>query len=39
MQADAARVFERLVAPGPRRAEQVPEKSIETREKRTKNRV
>jgi integrase len=39
MQADAARVFERLVAPGPRRDEAVPEKSVETREKARKKTV
>jgi integrase len=33
MQADAARVFERLVASGPPRVDHVPEKSVEAREK------
>jgi len=33
MQADAARVFERLVASGSLPDDQVPEKSVETREK------
>ena len=36
MQADAARVFEQLVAPGPLPPDQVPEKSVETREKHRK---
>jgi integrase len=39
MQADAARVFERLVASGPLPVDHVPEKSVETREKRRKKTV
>ena len=39
MQADAARVFERLVASGPPPVDHVPEKSVEAREKRRKNTV
>jgi hypothetical protein len=39
MQADAARVVERLVASGPLPDDQVAEKSVEAREKRRKKTV